>query len=61
MNPNEQDDDGYDEDDDDDDEEDEEDDMIDEDDGEFNDIIDERGILLGEDLLVNEFIGTQED
>lgn len=58
MNPNEQDDDEYDEDDDDDDEEDEDDDMIDEDDGEFNDIIDEGGILLGEDLLVSEFIGT---
>jgi hypothetical protein len=32
--------------------------MIDEDDGEFNDIIDERGTLLGEDLLVSEFMGT---
>lgn len=35
--------------------------MIDEDDGEFNDIIDEHGILLGEDLLVNEFMGNPDD
>ena len=29
---------------------------MEEDDGEFNDIIDEPGVMLGEELLVNEFI-----
>ena len=37
------------------DEEDDDDDILEEDDGEFNDIIDEKGILVGEDLLVNDF------
>ena len=30
--------------------------MLEEDDGEFNDIIDEPGVLLGEELLINEFL-----
>jgi len=41
---------------DDEDEEDDEDDILEEDDGEFNDIIDEQGIMVGEDWLINEFI-----
>jgi len=32
--------------------------MVEEEEGEFNDIINEEGILLGEDLLVNDFLGT---
>lgn len=35
--------------------------MVEEEEGEFNDIIDEQGILIGEDLLVNEFIATREE
>ena len=36
-------------------EEDDEDEILEEDDGEFNDIIDEQGIMVGEDWLVHEF------
>jgi hypothetical protein len=35
--------------------------MVEEEEGEFNDIIDEQGILVGEDLLVNEFITSKEE
>jgi hypothetical protein len=35
--------------------------MVEEEEGEFNDIIDEHGILVGEDLLVNEFITSKEE
>jgi len=35
--------------------------MVEEEEGEFNDIIDEQGILVGEDLLVNEFITNNDD
>lgn len=62
INPNEQEDQDFDdeeEDDDDDDEEDEE--IVEEEEGEFNDIIDEQGILVGEDLLVHEFMGSREE
>ena len=45
---------------DDEDEEDDEDDILEEDDGEFNDIIDEQGIMVGEDWLISEFILPQE-
>ena len=41
---------------DDEDEEDDEDDILEEEDGEFNDIIDEQGIMVGEEWLINEFI-----
>lgn len=46
-----------------DDEDDEEDDdeILEEEEGEFNDIIDEQGLLVGEDLLVNEFILNPDD
>ena len=36
--------------------EDDEDDILEEDDGEFNDIIDEHGIMVGEEWIINEFI-----
>lgn len=36
-------------------EESDDDEILEEDDGEFNDIIDEPGVMLGEELLVNEF------
>jgi hypothetical protein len=49
------------EDDDDDDEEDDEEDIVEEEEGEFNDIIDEQGIMVGEDLLVSEFVGSQDE
>ena len=49
------------EDDDDDDEEEDEEDIVEEEEGEFNDIIDEQGILVGEDLLVHDYIATQEE
>ena len=49
------------EDDDDDDEEDDEEDIVEEEEGEFNDIIDEQGILVGEDLLVNDFMIGQDE
>ena len=49
------------EDDDDDDEEDDEEDIVEEEEGEFNDIIDEQGIMVGEDLLVSEFVGSKEE
>ena len=45
---------------DDEDEDDEEDDILEEDDGEFNDIIDEAGIMVGEEWLINEFILPEE-
>jgi hypothetical protein len=32
--------------------------MFDAEDAEFNDIIDEQGILVGEDLLVSEFVAS---
>lgn len=35
--------------------------MVEEEEGEFNDIIDEQGILVGEDLLVSEFIASREE
>lgn len=38
------------------DEEEDEDEILEEEEGEFNDIIDERGIMVGEDWLVSEFI-----
>ena len=41
-------------------EDDEEDDILEEDDGEFNDIIDEAGIMVGEEWLINEFILPEE-
>lgn len=41
---------------DDEDEDDDEDEILEEDDGEFNDIIDQEGILVGEDLLASEFM-----
>lgn len=49
------------EDDDDDDEEEDEEDIVEEEEGEFNDIIDEQGILVGEDLLVHDYIATQDE
>lgn len=42
--------------DDEDEEEDDDDEILEEDDGEFNDIIDEPGVMLGEELLVAEFV-----
>ena len=45
---------------DDEDEEDDEDDILEEDDGEFNDIIDEQGIMVGEEWLIHEFILPQD-
>jgi hypothetical protein len=32
--------------------------MVEEEEGEFNDIIDEQGVQVGEDWLVTEFIAT---
>lgn len=62
MNPNEQDDQDFDDDEEDDDEDEEEDEeIVEEEDGEFNDIIDEKGMLVGEDLLVAEFISSKEE
>lgn len=62
INPNEQEEEEFeDEEEDEDDEEDDEEDIVEEEEGEFNDIIDEQGILVGEDLLVNEFIATKEE
>lgn len=37
-------------------EEDDEDEILEEDDGEFNDIIDEQGIIVGEEWLQHEFL-----
>lgn len=45
---------------DDEDEEDDEDDILEEDDVEFNDIIDEQGIMVGEEWLISEFILPQD-
>lgn len=42
--------------DDEDEEEDDDDEILEEDDGEFNDIIDEPGVMLGEELLMNDFL-----
>jgi len=42
-------------------EEDEEEEIMEEEDGEFNDIIDQKGIQVGEDLLEGEFIASQEE
>lgn len=58
INPNEVEEDDFEDDEEDEDEEDEEDDTVEEEEGEFNDIIDEQGILVGEDLLVSEFIAS---
>ncbi len=58
---NQQEEEDFDDEDEDDDEEDDEEDMVEEEEGEFNDIIDEQGILVGEDLLVNEFITSKEE
>ena len=49
------------EDDEDEEEEDDDDEILEEDDGEFNDIIDEPGIMLGEELLVNQFLSKNAD
>lgn len=61
INPNEQEEEDFDDEDEDDDEEEDEEDMVEEEEGEFNDIIDEQGILVGEDLLINEFITSKEE
>jgi hypothetical protein len=50
------DDDDFDDEDEDDEEEEDEEEMVEEDEGEFNDIIDEQGVMVGEDWLVSEFI-----
>lgn len=42
-------------------EEDDEDEILEEDDGEFNDIIDEQGIMVGEEWLQNEFSLDQKE
>ena len=42
-------------------EEDDEDEILEEDDGEFNDIIDEQGIMVGEDWLQTEFSLDQKE
>jgi len=34
---------------------------VEEEEGEFNDIIDEQGILVGEDLLVHDYLATKEE
>ena len=61
INNEEADEDDFDDEDEDEEEEEEEEDMVEEEEGEFNDIIDEQGILVGEDLLVNEFIASREE
>jgi hypothetical protein len=61
INNEEADEDDFDDEDEDDEEDEEEEDMVEEEEGEFNDIIDEQGILVGEDLLVNEFIASREE
>ena len=60
INANEGEDD-IDDEDEDDEEDDDEEEMFDAEDAEFNDIIDEQGILVGEDLLVNEFLAGPEE
>lgn len=60
INANEGEDD-IDDEDEDDEEEDDEEEMFDAEDAEFNDVIDEQGILVGEELLVNEFLADPED
>jgi hypothetical protein len=42
-------------------EEDDEDEILEEDDGEFNDIIDEQGIMVGEEWLQTEFSLDQKE
>ena len=42
-------------------EEDDEDEILEEDDGEFNDIIDEQGIMVGEEWLQSEFMLDPKD
>lgn len=42
-------------------EEEEEDEILEEDDGEFNDIIDEQGIMVGEEWLHHEFLLDEKD
>lgn len=42
-------------------EDEEEDEMFDAEDAEFNDIIDEQGVLVGEELLVNEFVANESE
>ena len=61
INPNEQEEEDFDDEEDDEDDEDDEEDIVEEEEGEFNDIIDEQGILVGEDLLINEFMGSQDE
>ena len=60
MNPNEADEEDFDDEDEDEEDEDDE-DMVEEEEGEFNDIIDEQGILVGEDWLVSEFISNPDE
>ena len=60
INANEGEDD-IDDEDEDDEEDDDEEEMFDAEDAEFNDIIDEQGILVGEELLVNEFLASPEE
>ena len=45
---------------DDEDEDDDEDEILEEDDAEFNDVIDHEGILVGEDLLMNDFVASDQ-
>ncbi len=44
-----------------DDDEEEEEEIVEEEDGEFNDIIDQHGIMIGEEWLVNEFLAEPDD
>lgn len=60
INANEGDDDVDDEDEDDEEDDDEE-EIFDAEDAEFNDVIDEQGIMIGEDLLINEFQAEEQD
>lgn len=60
INANEGDDDVDDEDEDDEEDDDEE-EIFDAEDAEFNDVIDEQGIMIGEDLLVNDFEAAEQD
>ncbi len=59
-NPDEDEEEDFDEEEDEEDDEEEE-DIVEEEDGEFNDIIDEQGIMVGEDWLVSEFIASQDE
>ena len=42
-------------------EDDDEEEIFDAEDAEFNDVIDEQGIMIGEDLLVNDFEAAEQD